>query len=135
MAKMNLSPHFKRAELACKCCGRLPYESGVLPEGDYHLRFISPLEELRKAAGFPFVVSSAYRCPLHNARVGGSKASRHMDGTAVDVQVYGERAFHLVRLASHLDWGGIGVAQRSSTPPDSRYIHIDRRGSPALWSY
>lgn len=132
---MNISPHFKKHELACRCCGKLPYENGVMSEDDYHLRLVSPLEELRNAAGFPFIISSAYRCPLHNTRIGGSRTSRHMDGTAVDILLYGERAFTLVRLASGLDWRGVGVSQHSSTPTSERYIHIDRRDVPTIWSY
>ena len=132
---MSISPHFTKTELACPCCGRMPYENGVLSEDDYHLKFISPLEELRNAAGFPFIPTSAYRCPLHNTKVGGARTSHHMDGLAIDILVYGERAYHLLRLASGLDWRGIGINQRSSTPPDQRYIHLDRRDNPTIWSY
>lgn len=55
------------------------------------------MEALRNSVlgGNPCTVSSGYRCPKLNHRVGGSKTSAHMAGRAVDFNVY--------RLGSPLD--------------------------------
>ena len=43
------------------------------------------LDPAREALGKPIVVNSGYRCPKHNAEVGGVKNSQHMKGEAADV--------------------------------------------------
>lgn len=43
------------------------------------------LDPLREAWGGPIIVSSGYRCPELNKKVGGSKTSSHMSGYAVDL--------------------------------------------------
>ena len=43
------------------------------------------LDPLREAWGGPIIVSSGYRFPELNQKVGGSKTSSHMSGYAVDL--------------------------------------------------
>ncbi|WP_294912372.1 D-Ala-D-Ala carboxypeptidase family metallohydrolase [uncultured Gilliamella sp.] len=42
------------------------------------------LELVRKALGKPIIITSGYRCPALNARVGGVSTSAHTKGLAVD---------------------------------------------------
>ena len=42
------------------------------------------LELVRQALGKPIVITSGYRCPALNARVGGVSTSAHTKGLAVD---------------------------------------------------
>lgn len=42
------------------------------------------LELVRKALGKPIIITSGYRCPALNARVGGTATSAHTQGLAVD---------------------------------------------------
>lgn len=42
------------------------------------------LQPIRDAWGQPIIVSSGYRCPKLNEKVGGAKNSQHAYGTAVD---------------------------------------------------
>ena len=44
------------------------------------------LDPLRLAWGHPIVVTSGYRCPKLNTRVGGAKNSQHLYGEAVDIR-------------------------------------------------
>lgn len=67
--------HFSPEEFACKCCG----ENKIDPE------LVGLLEDIREATGMPLVILSGYRCPKHNAEVGGQKRSAHMRGKAADV--------------------------------------------------
>ena len=72
-----MSEHFSHEEVACHCCDM----DGTVP------LLMEKLEELREAVGRPLALSCAYRCPRHNAEVGGVPNSQHVDGTAADVLV------------------------------------------------
>ncbi len=50
-------------------------------------RICERLEEVRSLFGKPIIISSFYRCPELNVKVGGSKTSAHMDGRACDFNV------------------------------------------------
>lgn len=75
----HLSPHFTARELRAD-----------LPEADATIvanlmRVALGLETVRSALGTPLRVTSGFRPPERNARVGGSSTSSHMDGLAADV--------------------------------------------------
>ena len=82
---MKLTEHFDSSEFRCKCgCG----------QGDWLMapELIQALEELRELIGKPIIVNSAYRCPRHNAQVGGVDNSYHTQGMAADIAVSGMTA-------------------------------------------
>ena len=60
----------------CHCCGKLP-EAGM----DQNL--IDVLNAIPELTGDD--INCGYRCPKHNAEVGGVPNSQHVDGTAADV--------------------------------------------------
>lgn len=75
----HYSAHFSRRELDCRCSCDAP------PEVEKNLAQLAVhLEALRAALGCPIIVHCAYRCPKHNAAIGGAKNSQHMYGTACD---------------------------------------------------
>lgn len=43
------------------------------------------LQPIRDQYGKSIIVSSGYRCPLLNTKIGGSKTSQHMKGMAADI--------------------------------------------------
>jgi zinc D-Ala-D-Ala carboxypeptidase len=49
--------------------------------------FVALLDQARHLAGVPFVISSGYRTPEHNADVGGANDSAHCKGLAIDLVV------------------------------------------------
>ena len=49
------------------------------------------LEPVRERLGRPIVVNSGYRCPIHNAAVGGVANSQHLRGEAADLHCYDDR--------------------------------------------
>lgn len=123
-----MTPHFKKEELACKC------GCGMLPEQD----FMDKVEKLRLAVGFPLPVTSAARCPEHNAKVSGSgRDGPHTTGRAIDLGVFGGKAHAVLATALAMGFAGIGVAQKGG----GRFIHLDDLGSndkrfrPYVWSY
>jgi uncharacterized protein YcbK (DUF882 family) len=62
--------------------------NGAPKEAEENLRALvnEVLDPLREAYGKPIRVSSGYRCPRLNTRVGGSPNSQHMRGEAADIQ-------------------------------------------------
>ena len=73
---------FKLGEIACRCCGQLPTSM----RENIEALVSEVLDPARERLGRPVVVNSGYRCPKHNAEVGGVANSQHMKGEAADVR-------------------------------------------------
>lgn len=124
-----MTPHFSDAELACRCgCGMLP-DPG----------FMAKVERLREAWGRPMRVTSAARCPAHNAKVSGTGLTGpHTTGRAIDFDVARRDALMLLVLALRLGlFTGVGVQQKGA----GRFLHFDDlpdapgQPRPTIWSY
>src|ERR1700751_3960075 len=116
----DLSAHFSRSELQCRCCGRLQIDS----------RLLDGLEKLRAQAGAPVVIHAGYRCPEHNAAVGGVPHSEHTLGLAADTALPGvslQRMYELALEVPQFAHGGIGVY-------DGGFLHVDVREHRARWA-
>lgn len=77
--------HFQEKEFVCKCCGRLPADEHENMEALVD----NVLDPARERYGKPTKVNSGYRCPKHNAEVGGARASQHLRGEAADITCVG----------------------------------------------
>jgi len=102
------------------------------------VQFMQFIEELREELGFPFRVTSAYRSPEHPIEKKKSRPGTHTTGHAIDINVYGDQAVALVRLALAKGIQRVGVAQKG--PTSSRFIHLDDAQEdhfpkPFIWSY
>ena len=118
------SKYFGEAELQCHCGCGTRVSSPVL------LQF---LDELREKVGGPVQISCQYRCPTHNAEVGGVPNSQHVEGTAADVIVPdGMTVDELAELAIGLNADGVGRYY------DSGFVHCDvrdgRTGAGYAWT-
>lgn len=114
----KLSAHFAESELACPCCG----ECGVTGQ------LVSTLEAFRQFTGRPILINSGYRCPAHNAAVGGVRDSQHTLGNAADVRVMGMSPDEVADAAERCGlWGGIG---RYGT-----FTHLDVGPRGRRWDY
>ena len=71
--------NFKPSEFQCKCCGQNKV-SQVL---------IDMCQMIRDKVNMPIRINSGYRCPKHNAEVGGVKNSYHAQGLAADLSCGG----------------------------------------------
>ena len=112
------------------------FDSPDIPHSGGHYmdeRFVRKLDTLRGLFKKPLVVSSGYRSPGHNKKVGGAPGSMHTRGLAADLLVAGEDAFNLVGLAYACGFTGIGVSQKGEW--GRRFIHLDLRDKPTIWSY
>lgn len=124
----RFSEHFAKSEFVCHCCGR--GADKIDP------RLIELLEQLRSKAGKPVHVNCGYRCPKHNAEVGGVPNSQHVLGTAADITIP-EIGFDRAReIVEGLAFDGTGFY-----PPlyvgGEWFIHVDVRsggvGSHIVW--
>lgn len=118
---MRISKHFDESEFRCHHCQQLP-DGGM----DTHL--LDVLEEMRKDLGVPLQINSGYRCPEHNAAVGGVPDSQHVQGVAADVQVPpGLTVKEVAAAAERAGADGIGYYY------DDNFVHVDTRGYAARW--
>ena len=101
--------------------------------------FMEHIIVLRELLGFPFVVTSAYRCPDHPIEAAKEAPGAHTTGMAIDIQVYGNNAHRLLDAALRAGFSGIGISQKGDH--STRFIHLDKIGSlegrprPTVWSY
>lgn len=102
---------------ACKCCGEFPPD-GMAP---------SIIQVLNKMGIGADEINSAYRCPSHNAEVGGVPNSFHVQGCAVDVDASVRGVDDLADLAEQCGADGIGKYF------DDCFVHCDTRGEYARW--
>ena len=99
--------------------------------------FMIKVEALRHELGFPFTVTSAYRCKDHPIEARKASPGSHESGRALDIGLRGEQAYKLIQAALTAGFTGIGVNQKGS----SRFIHLDdlenskARPRPHIWSY
>ena len=120
----SIYPNFRRDEFGCKCgCGR----------SEMQAEFMGRLQALRYAYGKPMLVTSGFRCANHPAEsikpMPG--VGTHSQGIAADIGVSGADAQRLLRLALEANFTGVGIQQKGH----GRFIHLDIREHPALWSY
>src|SRR6185436_15028261 len=83
---MQLTPHFSLEELCfSQEAVRTGLDNAPPPEVVANLlRLPKMLEKVRALLKKPIHISSGYRSPALNARIGGSTKSAHMDGRAAD---------------------------------------------------
>lgn len=97
-------------------------------------KFMDALQALRDRCAFPFIVTSAFRCPSHNASVGGSSGSLHLTGMAADIRIFGDQLGMLLQVLGP-EFHGIGLYQALDKPMESRHIHLDVNPGPRrVWS-
>lgn len=113
----QLSKNFIAYEMDCKC--------GNCSETPISLELIETLQKIRDHFGKPVIITSGYRCPAHNAAVGGAKASYHMKGMAADIMIDGVSPQEVAQYAQSIGVRGIGRYQV--------FNHIDVRPVKYYW--
>ena len=83
---MQLTEHFTLDEFThSTTASRLKIDNSVPDDLMPNIQLTAiKLELVRKALGRPIIITSGYRCPKLNARVGGVSTSAHTKGLAVD---------------------------------------------------
>ncbi len=116
-----MTAYFQDSEICCSHCGKLIKDQP----------FISMLTAARIRSGFPYVISSWYRCPGYDKEIGGE--GNHPTGKAVDILYHTPK--QRAQIVFDLVWAGfrrIGISFKDG------FIHADivpDRPTPALWIY
>lgn len=115
----KLSSNFTVKEFACK-----DGSDAVLVAP----RLVMVLQTIRDHFGAAVTISSGYRTPQYNSKVGGVAHSQHCYGTAADIVVKGQKPETVAAYARKImpDWGGVGIY--------STFTHVDVREDKADWN-
>ena len=126
---MKIGEHFDDYEFSCKC-ERHGVDSSGRNVLDHVIdkRLVDLLDAIRERIGKPIEVLSGYRCPEHNAEVGGVPNSQHVEGTAADITYDGINVDYLAQVAEECGADGIGCYYHQD------FVHVDVRGYEARWN-
>lgn len=116
-------PHFIPEEFMCKCgCNQIKLSDNLL-------RIVS---SIRNQIGVPIIITSGYRCPEHNKKVGGHPNSYHTKGLACDIKVVTYQWPKLILALFDHKIERIGFYLKRN---NLKWIHIDigKYPSPAFW--
>lgn len=89
------------------------------------------LQVIRDYFNLPMEITSGWRSPAHNAKIGGAKNSQHIYGRAADFKIKGKSPMEIAKAIEQLitlgriKQGGVGIYPT--------WIHYDIRGSKARW--
>lgn len=114
----KLSTNFRVREFACKDGSDPIFIDSEL---------VNVLQKIRKHFNKPVTISSAYRTPIYNKKVGGTTYSQHLYGKAADIKVKGIAPDKVAEYAETIlkNYGGIGIY--------STFTHIDVRDNCSRW--
>ena len=115
----KLATNFKVKEFACTD-GSDP----IFIDSD----LVNVLQKIRSHFGKAVTITSAYRTPTHNKKVGGTLYSQHLYGRACDIKISGVSPKKVAAYAETLlkNKGGIGIY--------STFCHIDVRATKSRWN-
>ncbi len=114
----KLSEHFTVREFAC---------SDGSDEIKIDPNLVTYLEKIRQHFGKSVRITSGYRTPAHNAKVGGVKSSYHVKGMAADIVIDGVKSRDVAQYAETIGCGGIGWYETK------KFTHIDTRSGCVRW--
>ena len=116
-----MNKYFDRQEFRCFCgkCGLSTVDAELL----------DVLTRLREYYKLPVIITSGNRCKTHNAIVGGTPKSKHLDFTAADIKVKGVSPLLVSTTLDDMypDKYGIGTSEW--------FTHIDIRPTKNRWAY
>lgn len=122
----KLAPGFKVREFRCKDGS----DEILVDEA-----LVLLLQCIREHFGKAVTITSGYRTPAHNAKVGGSKSSQHLLGRAADIRVQGVSVEDVAAYAESLmpDWGGVGRYPVKAGRAKG-WVHVDTRPNKSRWT-
>ena len=93
-------------------------------------KLVEFLQKIRDHFNAPLTITSAYRCPSYNSRIGGATGSYHTKGQAADIVVQGHSPREVAQYAESIGILGIGLYETSK---DGYFVHIDTRTYKSFW--
>lgn len=122
----QLAPGFRVREFRCKDGSDTILVDEVL---------VLLLQCIREHFGKAVTITSGYRTPAHNTKVGGVKGSQHLLGRAADIQVAGTSVEDVAAYAESLlhNWGGVGRYPVKAGRATG-WVHVDTRATKSRWT-
>ena len=108
---LKVARHFKLSEFACPCCNHVML----------HPKLLGKLVELRNVLERAVYITSGYRCPRYNQKIGGVVNSYHCIGLAADIKVRNINLISLLEICENIDFNGIGFYEKKD------FLHLDVR--------
>lgn len=124
---MKVGKYFDDYEFACNCDRHNVVDGHNVLDHVIDKRLVDVLDNIRETVGQPVHITSGYRCPEHNAEVGGVPNSQHTLGTASDIYVDGMGVDELADIAT--ECGAMGVGRYYN----QGFVHVDVRDYRADW--
>lgn len=121
--KTKLSENFSSLEFDC-------HGNGCCSETIINPQLVEYVQKIRDHFGKSITVTSGYRCPVHNKRIGGATGSRHSKGDAADIVVQGVAPKEVAKYAESIGIKGIGLYETSA---DGYFTHVDTRDKKSFW--
>lgn len=123
---MKLSENFSLNEFKSKCGADFPLE--VIE----NLKKLSgALQVIRNEVKEPISITSGYRSPEHNKKVGGAKNSTHLTGMGVDFKVSNMTPSQVFTIVDRLI--NEGKIPQGGLKAYASWVHYDIRGIKARW--
>ena len=123
--KTQLSNNFNSYEFRCGLGS--PCSCSTILIDDQLVKY---LQNIRDHFGKSVTITSAYRCPSYNKRIGGATGSYHSKGMAADIVVNGIASREVAKYAESIGIKGIGLYE---TAADGHFTHIDTRTTKSFW--
>lgn len=123
----RLSDFFVAKEFECPCCNRSLMDDEL----------IIAIENLRYVVKFPLIITSGFRCDIHNIKIGGAPKSLHRFGLAVDIKISHLSSEQLITLirASQTNFSELNIRRFNGLGLGDNKLHLDIRTDPAAWTY
>ena len=99
--------------------------------GKMDINFLHKLDEARAISDVPYIITSGYRTPEHNSKVGGRVGSSHLKGVAVDIKC--NNSLDRARILKGLFLVGLG--RRVGIAKNFIHVDIDMNKPSAIWLY
>jgi uncharacterized protein YcbK (DUF882 family) len=93
---------------------------------------ITKLDKVRAEFGESITITSGYRSPVHNAKVGGAPTSTHCNGKGADIRpsVSSKEKLDKLYLICETHFEAVGDGRKKG------FIHVDTRtGKKRRWTY
>lgn len=123
--KTQLSKNFNSYEFRCGLGSPCSCSTILIDD-----KLVEYLQNIRDHFGKSVTITSAYRCPSYNKRIGGATGSYHSKGMAADIVISGVPPREVAKYAESIGVLGIGLYETSA---DGFFTHIDTRDYKSFW--
>lgn len=124
-SRTQLSKNFNSYEFRCGLGSPCACSTILIDD-----KLVEYLQKIRDHFGKSITITSAYRCPSYNKRIGGATQSYHSKGMACDIVVSGVTPREVAKYAESIGIKGIGLYE---TQADGHFTHIDTRTTKSFW--